>query len=140
MAERLNQKLARQETASQSPEDTNGENARTLSPEKIARIADYRATHPKHVEFLKSLTRERLENIATLRDIERQEQRERIHKATVQKQEQWLETRPEEAKKIAEAVAKLPAAEQAGARYRMIDYAIRNEAYRSTQTVGGPRV
>ena len=72
--------------------------------------------------------------------MERQEQRQRIHQATTQKLDKWLEARPEEAKRIAEAVAKLPQEDQAGARYRMIDYAIRNEAFRSTQAVGGPKV
>jgi len=140
MADRLSQKLARQETASPSPEQSNGDTSRGLSEEKAAKIADYRARHPKHVQFLKDQTRERLENIATLRDIEREEQRERIHKATSQKLEKWLEARPEEAKRIADAVAKLPQEDQAGARYRMIDNAVRNEGLRSTQGTGGPRV
>jgi hypothetical protein len=138
MPERLNQKLARQTTP--SPEETNGVPEPAVNQNIEAKIADYRAKHPKHVEYLKTLTRERLENIATLRDIERQEQRERIQKATSQKLEKWLETRPDEAKRIADAVAKLPPGEQAAARSRMIDYAIRNEAFRSTQAVGGPKV
>ena len=138
MAEKLNQKLARQTTA--SPGESNGAPEPAVNQNIEAKIADYRDTHPKHVEYLKTLTRERLENIATLRDIERQEQRERIHKATSQKLEKWLEARPEEAKRIAAEVAKLPPEDQAGARHRMIDYAIRNEAFRCTQAVGGPKV
>jgi hypothetical protein len=139
MAERLAQKLARHDASSSSQEPNQG-NAPAVNQDIEAKIADYRAKHPKHVEYLKGLTRERLENIATLRDMERQEQRQRIHKATTQKLDKWLEARPEEAKRIAEAVAKLPQEDQAGARYRMIDAAIRNEAFRSTQSVGGPRV
>jgi hypothetical protein len=140
MAEKLSQKLAKQENASPAPEQSNGDNSRGLSEEKAAKIADYRARHPTHVQFLKDQSRERLENIATLRDIERAEQRERIHNATGQKLEKWLETRPEVAKRIAETVAKLPQADQAGARYRMIDSAVRNEGLRNVQGTGGPRV
>jgi hypothetical protein len=138
MAERLNQRLARQTTP--APGESTDAPEPAVNQNIEAKIADYRAKHPKHAEYLKTLPRERLENIATLRDIERQEQRERIHKATSQKLEKWLETRPEEAKRIAAEVAKLPPEDQAGARYRMIDYAIRNEAFRSTQAAGGPRV
>src|ERR1700690_1402048 len=111
MAERLNQKLARQTTA--SPGESGDAQEPAVNQNVEAKIADYRAKHPKHVEYLKSLTRERLENIATLRDIERQEQRERIQKATSQKLQKWLESRPDEEKRIADAVAKLPQGEQA---------------------------
>jgi len=140
MAEKLSQKLAKQETASPFQGESNEAYQPPVNQEIEAKIADYRASHPKHVDYLKSLTRERLENIATMRDIERQEQRQRIHKATSQKLDKWLESRPEEAKRITEAVAKLPAEDQAGARYRMIDSAIRNEAFRSTQAGTGPKI
>jgi len=60
--------------------------------------------------------------------------------ATVRKLEQWLKTRPEEAQRINDAVAKLPQDSRADARVRMIEGAIRNEAFRNTQGVGGPKL
>ena len=140
MAERLGQKLARQDAAAQTA--GTGEIAHELvtNPEVERKIADFRVKNPKHVDYLKGLPRERLENIATLREIERQEQRERIREATSRKLEQWLTTRPEEAKRIDEALAKIPQENRPEARHRMIETAIRNEAFRNSQGTGGPAV
>jgi hypothetical protein len=140
MAERLGQKLAKQDAASHSP--GTGDNGPELvtNPEVERKIADYRASNPKHLEYLKGLPRERLENIATLREIERHDQRERIRDATVRKLDQWLKARPEEAARIDEALSKVPQENRAESRIRMIDNAIRNEAFRNTQSTGGPRV
>lgn len=140
MAERLAQKLAKQDAASHGQATADGGPELVTNPEVEKRIADFRARNPKHTDYVKGLPRERLENIATLREIERQEQRERIREATVRKLEQWLKTRPEEAQRINEAVAKLPQDSRADARVRMIESAIRNEAFRNTQGVGGPKV
>jgi len=140
MAERLAQKLARQDTASHSQTTTESGPELVTNPEVEKRIADFRARNPKHTDYVKALPRERLENIATLREIERQDQRERIREATVRKLEQWLKTRPEEAQRINDAVAKLPQDSRADARVRMIEGAIRNEAFRNTQGVGGPKL
>lgn len=139
MADRLNQKLARQAAAPSAGESPGG-NEPAINENVETKIAEYRAKNPKHVEYIKGLSRERLENIATLRDIERQEQRHRIQQATGQKLEKWLETRPDEAKRITEAVAKLPPEDQARARIRMIQYAVNNEAFRNAPAVGGPKV
>jgi hypothetical protein len=145
MADKLLQKLAKQDATSPTPSAADNGLELVTNVEVERKIADFRAKHPKHVEYLKQLPRERLENIATLREIERQEQRERIREATVRKLEQWLKTRPEEAQRINEAVAKLPPENRVEARTRMIDNAIRNEAFRNSQgtngqAVGGPKV
>ena len=138
------QKLAKQDAASPAASAADNGNEPFNNPEIEAKIADYRKNHPKHVEWLKSTPRERLENIATLRDIEKQEQRERIWTATARKLDQWLAARPEEAQRINAEVAKLPKERQEAARYRMIETAIQNEAFRNTQAaapkVGGPKV
>ena len=140
MAERLIQKLAKQDAASQHSTTAEGGHENVNNPEIEKKIADFRASHPRHVDYLKGLTRERLENIATLRDIDRAEQRQRIRGATVRKLEDWLKTRPEEAQRITDAVAKLPQDNQAAARARMIQNSIQNEAFRNTQGTGGPKL
>jgi len=140
MAERLGQKLARQDAASQSAGVADNAPELVTNPEVERKIADFRAKNPKHVDYVRGLPRERLENIATLREIERQDQRERIREATVRKLEQWLKTRPEEAQRIGEALAKVPEENRPDARVRMIENAIRNEAFRNSQGTGGPSV
>ena len=140
MAERLAQKLARQDAASHGTTTADNGPELVTNPEVERKIADFRAKNPKHVDYVKGLPRERLENIATLREIERQDQRERIREATVRKLEQWLKTRPEEAQRINDALAKIPEENRADARPRMIDNAIRNEAFRNSQGTGGPKV
>jgi len=140
MAERLAQKLARQDAASQSTSTADNGPELVTNPEVERKIAEFREKHPKHVAYVKELPRERLENIATLREIERQDQRERIREATTKKLENWLSTRPEEGKRISEALAKMPAENRPEARNRMIDNAIRNEAFRNSQGTGGPAV
>ena len=140
MAERLGQKLARQDAVAQTTGTAENPHELVTNPEVERKIADFRVKNPKHVDYLKGLPRERLENIATLREIERQEQRERIREATSKKLEQWLKTRPEEAKRIEEALAKIPQENRVDARPRMIETAIRNEAFRNSQGTGGPSV
>ena len=140
MAERLIQKLAKQDAASHQPTTAEGGHEHVNNPEVEKKIADFRARNPRHVAYVKGLPRERLENIATLRDIDRAEQRQRIRGATVRKLEDWVKTRPEEAQRITDAVAKLPQDNQADARARMIQSAIQNEAFRNTQGTGGPKL
>jgi hypothetical protein len=140
MAERLAQKLAKQDAASQTAGTADTGSELVTNPEVERKIADFRVKNPKHVEYVKGLQRGRLENIATLREIERHDQRERIREATVRKIEQWLKTRPDEAQRISEAVARFPQENRAAARVCMIENAIRNKVFRNSQGTGGPAV
>jgi hypothetical protein len=137
MAEKLAQKLRHAASSGRVSED--GPEL-TSNTEVEAKIAKYKEENPKYVEYIKALPRDRLENIAVLRKIETTEQKERIQAATSRKLEAWLETRPEEAKKIAEAVAKVAPDQQAGARIRMIQSAVQREGLRSVQSSNGVRV
>jgi hypothetical protein len=139
MAERLAQKLARQNAAS-TDGAPNGPPKLTENPEIVAKINKFREENPSYAEYLTTLPRERLENMAILRKIESNEQSERIRGATSRKLEAWLETRPEEAQKITDAVAKVAPDKQAGARIRMIQSAVQREALRPAQNGGGQKV
>lgn len=129
MAERLGQKLARQNSA--STEAPRGAPELASNPAVEAKIAKYREENPRYVEYLKTLPRERLENMAILRKIDAAEQSERIRESISRKLEAWLEHRPEEAQKIAEAVAKLSPDQQAGTRIRMIQAAVQREGLKA---------
>ena len=129
MAEKLAQKLARHNASAGGVAEGGFE--LTSNPEIEAKIAKYREENPRYVEYLKALPRERLENMAVLRKLDAAEQSERIREATSRKLEAWLEKRPEEAQKIAAAVAKVAPDKQAGARIRMIQSAIQREGLRS---------
>ena len=139
MAERLAQKLARQNTASPNGAP-DGAPELTTNPEVEAKISKYREENPRYAEYLKTLPRERLENMAILRKIDAVEQGERIREATARKLDAWLETRPEEAQKIAAAVAKVAPDNQAGARVRMIRAAVQREGLRPVQAGAGQKV
>jgi hypothetical protein len=139
MAERLAQKLARQNVASTEGAPS-GPPKLTENLEIAAKIKKFREENPSYAEYLTTLPRERVENMAILRKIEANEQSERIRGATSRKLEAWLEMRPEEAQKIAEAVAKIAPDKQAGARIRMIQSAVQREALRPAQNGAGQRV
>jgi len=143
MAERLAQKLARQTSASPNgAPDGAPDAARKLpeNPEVMARINRFREENPSYCEYLKTLPQERLENMAILRKIDSVEQTERIREATSRKLDAWLETRPEEAQKIAEAVAKVAPDKQAGVRFRMGRAAVQREGLRPVQAGTGQRL
>jgi hypothetical protein len=139
MAERLAQKLARQTAASPdgAPE---GAPKLTENPEIVAKISKFKEENPKYIEYLNALPHERLINMAVLRKIEANEQTERFREAMGRRLETWLETRPEEAQRIADAVAKVAPDKQAGARIRMIQAAVQREALRPPQHGTGQRV
>jgi hypothetical protein len=106
----------------------------------MAKINRFREENPSYCEYLTTLPRERLENMAILRKIDSVEQTERIREATSRKLDAWLETRPEEAQKIAEAVAKVAPDKQAGVRLRMGRAAVQREGLRPVQAGTGQRL
>lgn len=132
MARTLDQKLKQQPRAGQAPAEL------ATNVEIEAKIATFKQQNPNYVEYLKNLPRERLENIAVLRRVEQNEQKERIRNATAVKLEKWLEQRPEIAQQIAEKVAKISPDKQAGARINMIRTAIQTEGLK--QSAPGPKV
>lgn len=130
MAQSLKEKLQGQTNApaSQDPGATAPDLA--VNPEIQAKIDRFKQDNPKYVEYLKNLPRERVENIAILRRVELQEQKERMQQATVRKLEQWLGQHPDAAQKIAERLQKIPQEKQAGAKINMIRNAIQQDALR----------
>lgn len=139
MAERLHQKLARQNAA--SPDGAPDAAFKPPeNPEVVAKINKFREENPRYSEYLKGLSRERLENMAILRKIDSVEQTERIRDATARKLDAWLESRPEEAQKIAAVVAKVAPEQQGATRSRMIKAAVQREGLRPVQAGTGQKV
>jgi hypothetical protein len=127
MAEKLSQKLAKQD-ASQSVAPAAD---LTTNPEIQAKIDGFKAENPKYMEYLKTLPRDRLENIAVLRRIETNEQKERIQAATERKLGAWLAQHPDAAQRVADRVAKISPEKQAGARVNLIRGEIQKNAFQS---------
>ena len=136
MSEKLGQKLARRNEAATTEGAPDGDLELSSNVEVNAKIDTYIKEHPDYLTgYVQKLPRERLERIAILRKVEkveqaaeRAEQRQRYRDASAPKLEKWLEQHPENAQRISQAVAKLPAERQADARISMIKSAIVREA------------
>ena len=124
---RLDEKLAAK--AAQTPQLAS-------NPEIEGKIAAYKTANPKYMAYLASLPRERLENLAVLRQIGIEEDRERYQTNMVQKVDKWLAQNPALAEKVAAVVSKLPEHRQASVKCQMV----RNEISRLALNAGGPKV
>lgn len=140
MTEKLDQKLAKRRAASLAESGPGGGHTPRSNEGVEARIAAYKAADPGFVAYLGTLSRERLENIAILRQADNQETKQRIREAADRKILQWLEIRPDIAKEISEKVAKLPAEDQNLARLRMGRAAAQREGLKTGPAVSGPKV
>src|ERR1019366_5404428 len=136
MAENLGQKLARRNEAAPTNGAPDGDLELSINAEVEAKIDTYIKEHPGYLtDYVQKLPPERLYRIVVLRKIEKLEQaaertaqRQRYREASAPKLEKWLEQHPENAQRISQAVAKLPAERQADARISMIKSAIVREA------------
>src|SRR4051812_16060302 len=117
MSENLGPKLARRNDAAQTDGAPEGDLELATNAHVEAKIDTYIREHPDYLkEYVQKLPRERLERIAVLRKVEkveqaaeRAEQRQRYRDASAPKLEKWLEQHPEEAKRINQSVARMPA-------------------------------
>lgn len=138
MAERLAQKIAGRNAAQDGA--PSGAHEPRVNPEVEAKIALFRKENPEYVKQLEGLSHDRLVNTAILRSIEKNENRQRVRSNVGKQLEVWLDAHPAIKQRIDEAVAKLPLAEQAGARFRMAESAVQREALNGVKQPTGQRI